>query len=83
MKSIPAIGAITTTSFVTTVEDSMIFRESRSVGNSIALTTRRYQFGEIYNKGRILRRGDAHLRSLLYDAATVVLTRRTSADSAL
>jgi transposase len=32
--------------------------------------------------GRISRRGDAHLRGLLYEAATVILTR-TGADSSL
>ncbi|PYF06954.1 transposase IS116/IS110/IS902 family protein [Rhodobacter viridis] len=57
-------------------------RNSRSVAAWIGLTTRRYQSGEVDYDGHISRRGDAHLRGLLYEAATVVLTR-TTADSAL
>jgi len=80
--SIPGIGAITATSFTTAIEDPANFRNSRSVGAWIGLTTRRYQSGEVDYAGHISRRGDAHLRGLLYEAATVVLTR-TSAESAL
>ena len=46
------------------------------------MTTRRYQSGKVDYDGHISRRGDAHLRGLLYEAATVVLTR-ANADSAL
>ncbi len=80
--SIPGIGAITATSFTTAIEDPANFRNSRSVGAWIGLTTRRYQSGEVDYDGHISRRGDAHLRGLLFEAATVVLTR-TSAESAL
>ena len=52
------------------------------VGAWLGLTTRRYQSGEVDYSGHISRRGDSHLRSLLYEAATVILTR-SSADSAL
>ena len=58
------------------------FRKSRSVGAWLGLTTRRYQSGEVDYDGHISRRGDTHLRGLLYEAATVVLTR-TSAESSL
>jgi transposase len=82
LMSIPGIGAITATSFTTAIEDPENFRKSRSVAAWIGLTTRRYQSGEVDYDGHISRRGDAHLRGLLYEAATVVLTR-TTADSAL
>src|SRR6202161_864296 len=51
------------------------FKSSRSVGAWLGLTTRRYQSGEVDYDGHISRRGDAHLRGLLYEAATVILTR--------
>jgi transposase len=44
--------------------------------------TKRYQSGEVDYAGRISKRGDKHLRALLYEAAIVILTR-TTADSAL
>jgi transposase len=82
LMSIPGIGAVTATSFMTAIEDPANFRHSRSVGAWLGLTTRRYQSGEVDHDGHISRRGDAHLRGLLYEAATVILTR-SRADSDL
>ena len=73
--SVPGVGAVTATSFATAVEDPENFRRSRSVGAWLGLTTRRYQSGEVDYDGHISRRGDAHMRGLLYEAATVLLTR--------
>src|SRR5918912_2521931 len=80
--SVPGVGAVTATSFATAVEDPENFRRSRSVGAWLGLTPRRYQSGEVDYDGHISRRGDAHLRGLLYEAATVLLTR-VRGDSAL
>jgi transposase len=63
--SIPGVGVVTATSFVTAIEDPGNFRKSRSVGAWLGLTTRRYQSGEVDYDGHISRRGDAHLRGLL------------------
>jgi transposase len=82
LMSVPGVGAVTATSFATAVEDPENFRRSRSVGAWLGLTTRRYQSGEVDYDGPISRRGDTHLRGLLYEAATVLLTR-TSAESSL
>jgi transposase len=75
LMSIPGVGAITATSFVTAIESPDNFRSSRSVGAWLGLTTRRYQSGEVDYNGHISRRGDRHLRGLLYEVATVILTR--------
>ncbi len=82
LSSIPGVGAVTASSFVAAIEDPANFSKSRSVGAWIGLTTRRYQSGEVDYGGHISRRGDNHLRGLLYEAAVVILTR-TTADSAL
>lgn len=82
LMSIPGVGAITATAFVTAIENPGNFRRSRSVGAWLGLTTRRYQSGEVDYDGHISRRGDRHVRSLLYEAATVILTR-SLADSDL
>ena len=82
LSSIPGIGAVTASSFVAAIEDPANFKRSRSVGAWVGLTTRRYQSGEVDYDGHISRRGDNHLRGLLYEAATVILTR-TMADSSL
>ena len=75
LMSIPGVGAVTATSFTTAIEDPANFKKSRSVGAWLGLTTRRYQSGEVDYDGHISRRGDPHLRGLLYEAATVILTR--------
>jgi transposase len=82
LMSIPGVGTVTATAFTAAIEDPTNFRKSRSVGAWLGLTTRRYRSGEIDYDGHISRRGDAHLRGLLYEAATVILTR-TRAESAL
>lgn len=77
LMSVPGVGVITATSFVTAIEDPGNFKKSRSVGAWLGLTTRRYQSGEVDYEGHISRRGDQHLRGLLYEAASVILTRST------
>jgi transposase len=75
LMTIPGVGAVTAVSYIAAIEDPENFRTSRSVGAWLGLTTRRYQSGEIDYDGHISRRGDSLLRGLLYEAATVLLTR--------
>ena len=70
----PGVGAVVAASFVAAIETPEAFRRSRDVGAWIGLTPRRYQSGEVDYDGHISRRGDARLRSLLYEAATSILT---------
>lgn len=82
LMSIPGVGAVTASSFVAAIEEPANFKSSCSVGAWLGLTTRRYQSGEVDYGGHISRRGDSHLRALLYEAATPILTG-VSADSDL
>lgn len=82
LMSIPGVGSVVAASFAAAIEAPENFRKSRSVGAWLGLTTRRYQSGEVDFDGHISRRGDNHLRGLLYQAATVLLTR-SLADNAL
>ena len=82
LATIPGIGAVTAASFVAAIEKPDNFRNSRAVGAWVGLTTRRYQSGEVDFDGHISRAGDTYPRGLLYEAATVILTRGT-AESAL
>ena len=75
LMTIPGVGAITATSFAPANEDPNNFKNSRAVGAWLGLTSRRYQSGEVDYSGRISRRGDRHLKGLLYEAARVILTR--------
>ena len=71
----PGVGPITALCFLATIDDPTRFKRSRSVGAYVGLTTRRYASGEIDWTGRISKCGDKMLRSYLYEAANVLLTR--------
>ena len=82
LMSIPGVGAVTAATYVSAIEEPGNFRSSRAGGAWLGLTTRRYQSGEVDYDGHISKRGDRHLRGLLYEAAMVMLTRST-VDSSL
>ena len=71
----PGVGPITALLFKATIDDPTRFRRSRDVGAYIGLTPRRHASGEIDWTGRISKCGDALLRSYLFEAASVLLTR--------
>ncbi len=73
--TIPGIGPITALTFHATIDEPARFRRSRSVGAYVGLTPRRYASGEIDWTGRISKCGDRMLRSYLFEAAGVLLTR--------
>jgi transposase len=75
LMSVPGIGVVSVLAYASTVEDPVRFARSRSVGAHIGLTPRQYQSGEIDRSGRISRCGDALARTLMYEAAVVILTR--------
>ncbi len=80
LMSVPGIGVLSVLAYVSTVEDPARFARSRSVGAHMGLTPRQYQSGELDRSGRISKCGDTLTRTLLYEAAVVILTRvkRTS-----
>ena len=81
LMSVPGIGVVSVLAYVSTVEDPKRFARSRSVGAHIGLTPRQYQSGEIDRSGRISRCGDTLARTLMYEAAVVILTRVKRASS--
>jgi transposase len=58
-----------------TIDDPTRFKRSRSLGAYVGLTTRRDSSGEVDWSGRISKCGDAMLRTYLFEAANVLLTR--------
>lgn len=75
LMTVPGIGALTGLAYVSTVEDPARFKQSRAVGAHCGLTPRQYQSGQIDRSGGISRCGDILIRTLLYEAAGVLLTR--------
>jgi len=75
LMTIPGVGAITATAFVTSVEDPARFKRSLDVGAYFGLSPKRYQSGERDVNTRISRWGDGLVRSYLYEAANALLLR--------
>jgi len=70
----PGVGVLVALTFVAAVDDPERFRSSRAVAPHFGLTPRKYQSGETDYTGRISKIGDAGVRSMLYEAAHVILT---------
>jgi transposase len=75
LMTMPGIGPITAVAYVAALERPDTFKQSRAVAAWLGLTPRRFQSGETDYDGHISRRGDSQLRALLYEAASVLLTR--------
>jgi transposase len=75
LMTIPGIGAVSAVTYVATIDRPDRFARSRSVGAYIGLTSRRHQSGDMDYGGRISRRGDRMLRTVLYEAANSLLCR--------
>jgi transposase len=70
----PGVGAVVALTYRATVDQPQRFVHSRAVGAHVGLTPKRYQSGEIDYDGGVSKCGDALLRTMLYEAAQVLLT---------
>ena len=75
LMTVPGVGVIVALTFAAAVDDPGRFRSSKAVGAHFGLTPKRYQSGETDVTGRISKIGDAGVRTALYEAANIVLTR--------
>ena len=73
--TVPGIGPITALAFHTAIDEPCRFKRSRSVGAYLGLTPRRHASGEVDWSGRISKCGDGMVRTYLFEAAGVLLTR--------
>ncbi len=81
LMTVPGVGSLTSVSYATTVDEPRRFRRSKDLGPYLGLTPRKYQSGEVDRAGSISKCGDRMTRSLLFEAAGVLLfrDRQTSA----
>src|SRR6266404_1306654 len=70
----PGVGAVVALTYRATVDQPQRFAHSRAVGAHVGLTPKRYQSGETDYDGGVSKCGDALLRTMLYEAAQVLLT---------
>lgn len=75
LQTIPGIGLITAISFKMAIGNPSRFIDSRDVGAYFGMTPQQYASGEISKQGKISKCGQTEIRSLLVEAATVMMTR--------
>lgn len=81
LMSTPGVGVIVALTYVAGIDDPSRFRSSKAVGAHFGLTPKKYQSGETDVTGRISKIGDASVRTALYEAASVILTRPVKGSS--
>jgi transposase len=78
------VGALTASAIVATIGDGRAFKSGRQFAAWLGLVPRQYSTGGKFRLGRISKRGDVYLRTLLIHGARSVLRltgRRTDAKS--
>ncbi|WP_109355473.1 transposase [Sphingorhabdus sp. EL138] len=74
----PGVGAVTALNFKAAIDDPSRFTSLRLVGAHFGLTPGRFQLGDSDNHRRIFKAGDADVRSALYSAANLLLSRASA-----
>ena len=83
LMSTPAVGPIVSLTYASAIDDPARFRSSKQVGAHFGLTPRKYQSGETDYTGRISKIGDGSVRTALYEAAHIMLTKPVKGCSTL
>jgi transposase len=84
LMQVPGVGPVTATALVATVGNARAFTNGRHLAAWLGLVPRQHASGGTRRLGRITKRGDVYLRTLLIHGARAVLrqiARRTDATS--
>ena len=77
LMSAPGVGALVAITYRSAADEPGRFTKSRTVGAYFGLTPKKYQSGETDIDGGVSRVGDAMVRTVLFEAAHIMLTRAT------
>jgi transposase len=75
LTSVPAVGPIVALTYASAIDDPHRFKSSKQVGAHFGLTPKKHQSGETDYTGRISKLGDGAVRTVLYEAAHIMLTK--------
>ena len=73
LRTIPGVGLLTATALVASIGDAKRFPSGRHLASSLGLTPREASSGNTRHLGRITKRGDPYLRTLLIHGSRSVL----------
>jgi transposase len=71
----PGVGAIVGLTYASAIDDPTRFKSSKRVGAHFGMTPKKYQSGETDYTGRVSKNGDKGVRTALFEAAHVILTK--------
>ena len=77
LMTVPGVGPVVALTYRATVDVPARFRNSKAVGAVFGLTPSKHQSGEVDRSGAISRCGDDMMRTMLYEAAHIMLVRST------
>ena len=77
LMTVPGVGPLVAVTFKSAVDDPSRIGKSKAVGALFGPTPKKYQSGEKDVTGGITRTGDEMVRTALYEAANVLLSRIT------
>lgn len=77
LMSTPGVGTLVALTYRSAVDDPARFRKSSTAGTYFGLTPKKYQSGETDRDGGVSKVGDAMVRTALFEAAHIMLTRAT------
>jgi len=75
LMSTPGVGVLVALTYVSAIDDTGRFTSSKRAGAHFGLTPKKYQSGETDITGRISKIGDKGVRTALYEAANIILTK--------
>jgi transposase len=75
LMSTPAVGPIVALTYASAIDDPTRFKSSKQAGAHFGLTPKKHQSGETDYTGRISKIGDGSVRTALYEAAHIMLTK--------
>lgn len=79
LMSAPGVGVLVSLTFASAIDEPERFKRSKQVGAHFGMTPKRYQSGEKDITGRISKIGDRSIRTVLYEAANIILTKPVKA----
>jgi transposase len=75
LMSTPGVGALVGLTYVSGIDDPARFKSSKQAGAHFGMTPKKYQSGQTDITGRISKIGDKGVRTALYEAAHIILTK--------
>jgi transposase len=75
LMSTPGVGTLVALTYASGIDDPGRFKSSKQAGAHFGMTPKKYQSGQTDITGRISKIGDKGVRTALYEAAHVILTK--------